>query len=309
MKEFEPWLKEALARVEAMPQAVSDIRSRAKDELFFFAKLVNPGYVYGSVHREIFQWMQNYALFGQGDDLTSNKLIMLPRAHLKSHMVAVWVAWIITRHPEITILYISATAELAETQLSAIQNILDSNIYRRYFPEYINPQEGLRKRWNTKKVTIDHPERVKQGIRDATVATAGLTTNTTGWHADVIVPDDVVVPENAYTEDGRRKVASAMSQMASILNTGGLIKACGTRYHPRDQYDIWLKQKATIFNNDGEVIAEEPLWSVFERVVEVEGEFLWPRSSRGDGKMFGFDRKELARISAMYTDRTQFYAQ
>ena len=37
------------------------------------------------------------------------------------------------------------------------------------------------------------------------------------------------------------KTAASMSQMASILNTGGMTKACGTRYHPADQYNEWKR--------------------------------------------------------------------
>lgn len=198
----EQWLEEALTIVKKMPKEAKDIRERALEDLVFFAGLVNEGYVYGEIHRKIFRWMENYTLFGRGDDLSSNKLIMLPRAHLKSHMVATWCAWVILRNPEVTILYLSATAELAETQLLSIQTILSGNVCMRFFPEYIHPQEGLRKRWSQRKITIDHPARA--AVRDPTVATAGLTTNTTGWHADIIIADDLVVPENAYTEDGRR---------------------------------------------------------------------------------------------------------
>lgn len=184
------WLQLAERKLEKMPEEAKQIRELAKQDLFFFARLVNPGYVYGDIHKTIFKWMESYNLYGAGDDLTSNKLIMLPRAHLKSHMVATWCAWVITRHPEVTILYVSATAELAETQLFAIQNILESSSYQRYFPEYINPQEGLRERWSQRKLSVDHIKRKQEGIRDATVATAGLTTNTTGWHADIVVADD-----------------------------------------------------------------------------------------------------------------------
>ena len=110
----EGWLIDAKRRLDKMPEQAKEIRERALIDLPFFARLVNPGYMYGSIHSEIFEWMQHYALFGS-DDLTSNKLIMLPRAHLKSHMVATWCAWVLTRHPEVTILYVSATAELAIT--------------------------------------------------------------------------------------------------------------------------------------------------------------------------------------------------
>ena len=147
-KEEDTWLSDAKKKLEKMPEEAKQIRETAMADLFFFARLVNPGYVYGDIHKEIFQWMQEYNLFGSGTKSTSNKLIMLPRAHLKSHMVATWSAWIITRHPEVTILYVSATAELAETQLFAIQNILASSQYQRYFPEYINPQEGKREKWS-----------------------------------------------------------------------------------------------------------------------------------------------------------------
>lgn len=306
---MEDWLIEAYTKLERMPAEAKEVRERALNDLRFFAKLVNPGYMYGLIHEEIYRWMQDYTLFGMGASLTANKLIMLPRAHLKSHMVATWCAWIIARHPDVTMLYVSATAELAITQLYAIQNILGSTVFRRYFPEYINPQEGKREKWSSFKLTIDHPIRKKEGIRDATIATAGLTTNTTGWHADVIVADDLVIPENAYTEDGRDSVAKKTSQFTSIRNPGGFTMACGTRYHPADIYDVWRKQIYEDYNDEGVIVDYKPVWEIKEYVVEKDGLFLWPRVIRDDGKAYGFDNKQLARIRAEYSDRVQFYAQ
>lgn len=303
------WLEEAKIKLAKMPEEAKQIRETAMSDLYFFAKLVNPGYLYGDIHKEIFKWMQEYNLFGKGGDQSSNKLIMLPRAHLKSHMVATWCAWVITRHPEITMLYVSATAELAETQLYAVQNILGSSVYQRYFPEYINPQEGNRERWSVKKLSIDHVARKTEGVRDATIATAGLTTNTTGWHADIIVADDLVVPENAYTEDGREGVRKKASQFTSIRNAGGFTMACGTRYHPSDIYATWKDQQYEAYNDDGEVIDRKPVWTIKEYAVERDGVFIWPKAVRSDGKMYGFDMSVLARIRAEYSDRVQFYAQ
>lgn len=306
---MEDWRREAKRKLERMPQDAKDIREQAMNDLFFFARLVNPGYMYGSIHREIFHWMQSYDLFGRGTAITSNKLIMLPRAHLKSHMVATWCAWIITRHPEVTILYVSATAELAITQLYAIKNILGSTVYQRYFPEYIDPQEGKREKWSSTKISVDHEKRASEGVRDATVATAGLTTNTTGWHADIIVADDLVVPENAYTEDGRDSVAKKASQFTSIRNAGGFTMACGTRYHPADIYATWKDQVYDIYDEDGVVVDKQPVWERQEFAVESDNIFLWPRTIRSDGKAYGFDLQVLARIRAEYVDRVQFYAQ
>src|SRR5574341_1117470 len=257
---MEPWLVNAYKKLEKMPEEAKQIRETALNDLFFFAKLVNPGYMYGDIHKDIFKWMEQYNLYGKGEEYSNNKLIMLPRAHLKSHMVATWCAWVITRHPEVTILYVSATAELAETQLFAVQNILGSTTYQRYFPEYINPQEGLREKWSMRKMSIDHIKRKEEGIRDATIATAGLTTNTTGWHADIIVADDLVVPENAYTEDGRESVAKKSSQFTSIRNAGGFTMACGTRYYPTDIYFTWSNQSYEVYDEDGLIQDKLPVW-------------------------------------------------
>jgi predicted phage terminase large subunit-like protein len=305
----EQWLIDAEHKLKIMPQKAKDVRERSLADLYYFAKLVNPGYVYGGVHKEIYYWMQEYNLFNDDESLTSNKLVMLPRGHLKSHMVAVWCAWMIARHPEITVLYLSATSELAQTQLYAIQNILSSTTFMRYFPEYINPQEGKREKWSAFKLSVDHLKRKKEAIRDATIATAGLTTNTTGWHADVIIADDLVVPENAYTEEGRESVSKKASQLTSIRNAGGFTMACGTRYHPRDIYYTWSNQLYDIFDNDGIKCDEKPVWEKFEAKVEIDNIFIWPRTVREDGKAFGFDMNVLARIRAEYSDQVQFYAQ
>lgn len=303
------WLKSAKRKVESMSEEVLAVREQALNDLNYFAHLMNKGYVYGGIHQEVYRWLQDYTLYGQ-EEASQNKLIMLPRAHLKSHMVATAAAWLITRHPEITILYISATSELAEKQLYAIKQILTSKVYTRFFPEYVHPLEGKRERWNNSKISIDHPKRKEEGIRDETIATAGLTTNTTGWHADLIVADDLVVPDNAYTEAGREMVVKMSSQFTSIRNAGGFTLACGTRYHPKDIYDTWKKQFVETYNDDGEVTGKAPIWDVKEYAVEQDGVFIWPRTMRpSDGKFFGFDIRTLARIRGEYEDTTQFYAQ
>lgn len=296
------WAEEARERLETMPQQAKEIREAALSDLFYFAELMNPLRVYGDIHKEVFKWLQS--------DSSGNQLLLLPRAHMKSHAIAVWCAWYISRHPETTILYMSATAELAEKQLYDIKNILTSKTYTRFFPDMVHPEEGKREKWAVAKIAVDHPQRKLEGIRDWTVATAGLTTNTTGWHADIIVADDVVVPDNAYTEEGRRKVVAAMSQMTSIRNAGGFTKSCGTRYHPADIYDTWKKQTMLVYDEDTqEVVDKVPVWDIKEHVVEEDGLFLWPREVRSDGKAFGFNINTLSRIKSEYEDTTQFYAQ
>lgn len=280
---------------------LEEIRNLAENDLWSFARLVNPQREYGEIHEKVFKWLQH--------SKSSNLLLLLPRSHMKSHCMAVWVSWMITKDPTSTILYLSATTTLAEAQLLEIKGILTSETYSRYWPEMVNEEEGKREKWSTGAIAVDHPLRKAENVRDFTLFAAGLSTNTTGLHCNILVCDDVVVPDNAYTDEGRRKTSAACSQMASILNAGGIIRSCGTRYHAADQYSVWKEQTMPIFDDEGEIIGEEDLWEILEEVVEKDGVFLWPRTARADGKKFGFDRRELARISALYTDRTQFYAQ
>lgn len=278
------------------------IKESAQDDLAVFIKLVAPHLLLGSIHEELIQWWTR-------QEGKNNQLVLLPRGHMKSKLVAYRTAWWITKHPETTILYVSATADLAEKQLYAIKQIIDSPIYRRYWPDMTNIEEGKREKWAVAEIAVDHPQRKLEGIRDATCKAVGLTSNTTGFHADVVVLDDIVVPGNAYTEDGRDKVASAYSQLASIENPGASEWVVGTRYHPKDIYDTMVSMKEVLYNANGEIDTEEEVYELFQKVVETDGEFLWPKQTRGDGKIFGFDDKELARIKAKYVDNTQFYAQ
>jgi len=256
----------------------------------------------GSIHVELAQWLTRQG----GKD---NKLTLLPRGHMKSKIAAFLAAWWITKDPSETILYVSATSPLAEKQLYQIKQIIDSPIYRRYWPEMIHPEEGKREKWAVEEICVDHPIRKQEGIRDATVKATGITGSTTGFHASKVILDDLVVPTNAYTEEGREKVAALYSQLASIENPGAQEAVFGTRYDPRDLYGTLISMKESVFDDDGEIIDEAEVYEIFQKVVETDGEFLWPRQQRADGTKFGFDAKILARIKAKYVDSTQYYSQ
>jgi hypothetical protein len=223
------------------------------------------------------------------------------------------VAWEITKNPAIRILYISATSKLAIKQLKFIKDILTSDIYRFYWPEMVNVEESKREKWTETEIAVDHPLRKAEYIRDATVFTAGLTTTITGLHCDIAVLDDIIVEDNAYTQEGREKVRTQASYLASILGADSKLWAVGTRYFPSDYYNDMQSMVVEIFNDNGEIIESEHLYETFERQVESHGDgtgqFLWPRSQTTNGKWFGFDQRELARKRAQYSDPSKFRAQ
>lgn len=286
-----------------MSMTHDEIKAAAEADLEVFIALVAPHLQLGETHRELLRWWTSATR-------KDNCLVLLPRGHLKSKLMAYKTVWELTKEPESTILYVSATKALAQKQLYLMKQILTSNIYRKYWPEMVHPDEGKRELWNALEIAVDHPKRKQEGIRDASIMAASLKTNITGFHATKVKLDDIVVPANAYTEEGRATVSSAVSQIASIKEPESQMDCVGTRYHGKDQYDVFLKQSYRVFNEDtGEVMDEEEVWDTWIRVVEVNGEFLWPRARRDDGKYFGFNATVLSKIKAEYTDTTQFYAQ
>ncbi len=292
-----------MAKLDARAEA----RALAEADLEAFISLVHPKRMLGGIHKDVCRWWTR-------EGHKSHQLLLLPRDHQKSALVAYRVAWEITRRPDIRVLYISATANLAEKQLKFIKDILTSDRYRFYWPEMVNPEESKREKWTSSEISVDHPKRKEEAIRDSTIFTGGLTTSLTGLHCDIAVCDDVVVYENAYTEDGRDKVETQYSLLASIAGTDGELWVVGTRYHPKDLYQTMMDSEVEIFDEEtGELIESTSLYEVKEHTVETRGdgtgEFLWPRQRRSDGKWYGFDQNILAKKKAQYKDVIQFRAQ
>lgn len=285
---------------------LEQIKQAAETDLVTFIKLVAPEQVLGQCHEDVCNWWTR-------EDSKSHQLLLFPRDHGKSRLIAYRVAWELTKNPTLRILYISATANLAEKQLGFIKGILTSEIYRRYWPDHVHADEGKRTRWTNSEIMLDHPLRKKENVRDPSVFTGGLTTSLTGMHCDIAVLDDVVVYENAYTGEGRNKVKSQYSLLSSIEGADAKEWVVGTRYHPADLYNDLLQMVEDQYDENGEKIGEDNIYEIFEKPVEDNGDgtgqFLWPRCQRKDGKWFGFDMKVLAKKRGQYLDKGQFRAQ
>lgn len=296
-----------MAKDKAQDQK-EQIKLQAEADLEFFIRLVHPQRVLGSVHLELIQWWTK-------QDAKSHQLVLLPRDHQKSAMVAYRVAWEITRNPCIRVLYISSTSNLAVKQIRFIKDILTNKVYRRYWPEMVHDDEGKREKWTEIEVIVDHPLRKSEVVRDPTIYAAGLTTNVVGMHCDIAVLDDVVVDDTAYTEEGRERVKRQYGFLSSIEGADGVEWVVGTRYHPKDLYNDLLTMEVELFDDDGEELEPYSLYEVFEKTLEDSsfrdgtGQFLWPRQTRYDGKQFGFDKNIRARKYAQYLNKTQFFAQ
>jgi len=281
-------------------------RIKAEGSLEYFINLVHPKRLLGNIHRETINWWTR-------QDAKSHQLLLLPRDHMKSALIAYRVVWELTKDPTLRILYISANSNLATKQLKFMKDILTSDTYRIFWPEMVNKDEFHREKWTEREISVDHPKRKEESIRDPSIFTAGLTSNIIGLHSDITVMDDVVVTGNAYTEEGRDKTETQYGHLSSIESTNAREWVVGTRYHPHDMYSKIIQMMIDEYDHYGNIIKSTELFEVKEYPVESvgdgTGEFLWPKQQRSDGKWFGFDVEILAKKRSQYINKVHFRAQ
>jgi phage terminase large subunit-like protein len=278
----------------------------AESSLEEFIKLIHPKRWLGNIHREVIDWWTS-------SKAKNHQLLLLPRDHMKSALVAYRVVWELTRNPSLRILYISSTSNLAIKQLKFMKDIMTSDIYRQYWPEMVETEEAKREKWTEREISVDHPQRKEDAIRDPSIFTAGLTSNIVGMHCDISILDDVVVQSNAYLEEGREKVREQYGYLSSIETVGAKEWVVGTRYHPKDLYAELIQMEIEEFDEYGNKKSSQSLfefreWAV-ENVGDGSGEFVWPRTKMPDGKWFGFNAEVLAAKRAQYLNKIHFRAQ
>jgi len=281
-------------------------RKLAEQSLESFINLVHPKRLLGNIHREVISWWTS-------KEAKSHQLLLLPRDHMKSALIAYRVAWELTKDPTLRVLYISSTSNLATKQLKFIKDIFTDDSYRLYWPDMVLQEEAKREKWTEREISLDHPRRREESIRDPSIFTAGLTSNIVGMHCDIAVLDDVVVQSNAYLEEGRSKVIDQYSLLSSIETVNAREWVVGTRYHPKDLYSNLLEMEVDEYDDLGNVVKATPLFDSKEYPVETAGDgtgqYLWPKQQRSDGKWFGFDSDILAKKRAQYLNKVHFRAQ
>lgn len=291
---------------ELETEELKNKRLLCESDLAEFVNFVQPKSVLGNIHRELITWKKR-------EGAKSHQLILLPRDHRKSTILAYDIAQALTIDPTLRILLISSTSNLATKQLKFIKDILTCDNYRLLWPEMVEREDAKREKWTEREISVDHPLRKEWSIREPSIFTAGLTSNITGLHCDIAALDDVVTADNAYTEDGREKVKEQYGYLSSVEGGNSKEWVVGTRYHPKDLYNDLSGMEVEHVDELGKSMTAEPLFEVFERQVESagdgSGEFLWPRQQSRDGKWFGFNAEILAKKRSQYQNKLHFRAQ
>ena len=136
----------------------------------------------------------------------------------KSTVVGIFAACVLYHHPKTRILILSAESGLASRMVSHIKIILENHPWC----EEILPD--VKKEWGSHKITIKRPV----GIREPSVICQGISGNITGMRSDLIICDDVEVPNTCNTVQKRINLRDRLRELDFILSPNGAMIYIGT---------------------------------------------------------------------------------
>jgi len=136
----------------------------------------------------------------------------------KSWLTSAFVCWLLLNNPQLKILVVSASKERADAFSTFVKRLINE------IPvlHHLRPSDGQRDSviaFDVGPATPDHSPSVKS---------VGITGQITGSRADVLIADDVEVPNNSATQMMRDKLSESVKEFDAILKPGGRIIYLGT---------------------------------------------------------------------------------
>lgn len=136
----------------------------------------------------------------------------------KSWLTSAFVCWVLLNDSQKKILVVSASKERADAFSTFVKRLINE------IPllQHLKPKDGQRDSvisFDVGPATPDHSPSVKS---------VGITGQITGSRADILIADDVEVPNNSATQMMRDKLSEAVKEFDAILKPGGRIIYLGT---------------------------------------------------------------------------------
>ncbi len=136
----------------------------------------------------------------------------------KSYITSAFVCWKLLLDPEVKVLVVSASKVRSDDFSTFTQRLINE------LPilHHLRSREGQRQ----SKVAFDVGP--CQASHSPSVKSVGITGQLSGSRADIIVADDVEVPNNSMTQTMRDKLSEAVKEFDAVLKPGGAVVYLGT---------------------------------------------------------------------------------
>lgn len=127
----------------------------------------------------------------------------------KSWITAAFVCWLLWNNPQLKILVVSASKSKADENATFIKQII--NLVPELAHLKADPSKGQRDSMLSFDVGPALPD------QSPSVKSAGITGQITGSRADIIIADDIEIPNNSATQMMRDKLSEAVKEFDAIL--------------------------------------------------------------------------------------------
>lgn len=170
------------------------------------------------IHLSMAEWLE----YNEKQD-NARLLLMAFRSAGKSTIVGIFAAWLLYRNPNLRILVLAADHMLATKMVRNVKRIIE----RHPLTLKLRPQNA--DQWASDRFTI---KRITT-LRDPSMLAKGITSNITGSRADIVICDDVEVPNTCDTAEKRTELRDRLGEMEFVLTPGGKQLYVGTphNYH------------------------------------------------------------------------------
>ena len=179
-------------------------------------------------------WVHPSMVFEKGErDLL---MVNMPPEHAKTKSITInYVVYRICMDPNIRVILVSKTAEMAKKMLYAIKTRLTHPRYEAMIEAYA-PLGGFDKdseAWNQTMIYVSDNAR-DSGEKDPTVQALGIRGHIYGARADLIILDDTVDLTNAH--EFEKQIDWLQSEVISRISASGSMLVVGTRLASKDLY-------------------------------------------------------------------------
>ncbi|MEM7022795.1 MAG: phage terminase large subunit [Pseudomonadota bacterium] len=202
------------------------------------------------LHIEIAEWL------GQRWQDGDHRLVMMVfRSAGKSTLVGIFCAWLLLGDPDLRILVLAAEHDLARKMVRNVKRIIERHpLTRSLVPKRAD-------QWAADQFTV----RRRLTRRDPSLLARGIGANITGSRADIVICDDVEVPNTCATAPRREELRTRLHEISYVLVPDGLQLYVGTP-HSHD----------SIYAED----TDQAFLAGFERLsiplLDSKGESRWP---------------------------------
>jgi predicted phage terminase large subunit-like protein len=240
-------------------------REEAKNDFMQFTNEVWPTFIHGRHHEKMARAFERVA---NGE--CKRLIINMPPRHTKSEFASYLLpAWFLGKYPNKKVIQTSHTAELAVGFGRKVRNLVDSDPYKRLFPDVaLQSDSKAAGRWNTN--------------HGGDYFAIGIGGAVTGKGADILIIDDPHSEQEAALAQVNPDIYNKTYEWYTSgprqrLQPGGAIVIVMTRWSQRDLTAQVLKAEASRNGDEWEVIefpailpSGEPLWPEFWSLKELE---------------------------------------